>query len=72
MHGCLMPSLFSQGQLLILAATHKLCQDFGKNNTKKNIRQCRELLVGAKKLRRMQAGGGTVSSLQLWIRPKLA
>jgi hypothetical protein len=38
MHGCLMPSLFSQGELLILVATHKLWQDFRTNSIKEASR----------------------------------
>jgi hypothetical protein len=60
---------FQTGELLILAALHKLYQDFQNKQHQESIKQYQELSFGAKKLRRLQDGGGDVSSLQLWIRP---
>jgi hypothetical protein len=62
MHGCLMPSLFSQGELLILAATHKLCQDLRTKNTKKASSNAESCQSERKSFGRMQAGGGIVCS----------
>jgi hypothetical protein len=37
-----------------------------------NIKQCRELPVGAKSFAECKLEGEALSSLQLWIRPNLA
>ena len=50
MHSCLMPSLLSQGRLLS-SLQHTNCAKTSERTTPKIIKQCRELPVGAKKLR---------------------
>jgi hypothetical protein len=61
---------FHTGELMILAALRKLYQDFQNKQHQEDIKQYQELSFGAKMLRRLQDGGGDVSGLQLWIRPK--